>query len=208
MASKKNFSNLLSLGVSYLFHPLLMPSIGLLLLFNSGTYLTYIDHEIKMATLRLVFIGTFIFPISFLPLLFYRRMVNSIHLGERKERIIPMTATAAFCILVYALLWYFRAPLVIQFFLLGSALVVVAATLISVWWKISAHMSGLGGICGLLLGLLLRYNAPIIYFFLISVLVAGIVGTARLKLNAHTPAQVYTGFLLGLTFLFALFFFV
>jgi membrane-associated phospholipid phosphatase len=35
-------------------------------------------------------------------------------------------------------------------------------------------------------------------FILITVLIfSGLVAYARLKLNAHTPSQVYTGFLLG-----------
>jgi membrane-associated phospholipid phosphatase len=39
--------------------------------------------------------------------------------------------------------------------------------------------------------------------------VSGIVGYARLRLNAHSPAQVYAGFLLGavlVTLLFVLFY--
>jgi membrane-associated phospholipid phosphatase len=32
---------------------------------------------------------------------------------------------------------------------------------------------------------------------IIIIFVSGLVATARLKLNAHTPAQVYTGFLAG-----------
>ena len=35
------------------------------------------------------------------------------------------------------------------------------------------------------------------YILALVMLMAGIVGYARLKLNAHTPAQVYSGFLLG-----------
>jgi membrane-associated phospholipid phosphatase len=35
-----------------------------------------------------------------------------------------------------------------------------------------------------------------------SLLLSGLVGVARLQLNAHTPAQVYSGFLFGFTVVF------
>jgi membrane-associated phospholipid phosphatase len=65
-------------------------------------------------------------------------------------------------------------------------------------WKISIHMVGIGGITGMLLGLsslfLLDLRVPII----ISILIAGILGSARLRMGAHQPSQVYVGYLVGI----------
>jgi len=39
----------------------------------------------------------------------------------------------------------------------------------------------------------------------VTILVSGLIGFARLKLQAHTPAQIYAGFILGFFTIFVLF---
>lgn len=71
------------------------------------------------------------------------------------------------------------------------------AWFINFFWKISVHSIGVGGINGLLIGISRIMEAEITPLLFLSVLIAGLVGFARLKLNAHNYSQVYTGFLLG-----------
>ncbi|MDQ4141322.1 MAG: hypothetical protein M3142_12475, partial [Bacteroidota bacterium] len=70
---------------------------------------------------------------------------------------------------------------------------------ISYFWKISAHSVGMGGALGFII-LLHTWQPEERTLYLVSgtILLSGIVLSARLALNAHTPSQVYTGFLLGL----------
>jgi membrane-associated phospholipid phosphatase len=53
----------------------------------------------------------------------------------------------------------------------------------------------------------LSYFLETYYFGLIalSLVISGLVGFARLKLGAHTPAQVYAGFGLGMFTILSLF---
>lgn len=62
-------------------------------------------------------------------------------------------------------------------------------------------MLGMGGIVGTLIGLILRYQVDALNLVMTLVLVSGLVGYSRLKLNAHTPLQVYIGFVLGMLIL-------
>jgi membrane-associated phospholipid phosphatase len=77
---------------------------------------------------------------------------------------------------------------------------------INIFWKISSHTASVGALAGMMVGL--SYFLGAFYFLSIalSLLMAGLTGFARLKLNAHTPAQVYAGFLLGFITIMALFF--
>lgn len=81
--------------------------------------------------------------------------------------------------------------------------VVYIATIITYFWKISLHMIGLGGLLAYILLLLfvrgLQYGLPSEIDILLSsvILLSGIVGSARLYLCAHTPAQVYVGYIVG-----------
>jgi membrane-associated phospholipid phosphatase len=42
------------------------------------------------------------------------------------------------------------------------------------------------------------YLIPMSLVFLIALLLAGLTGTSRLYLKAHTPAQVYAGYFIGI----------
>ena len=72
-------------------------------------------------------------------------------------------------------------------------------TLISLRWKISAHLTGMGGLCAFIAVLSTTYGASpsVMWVLIASVLISGIVGVARLGLGSHTPAQAGAGFLLG-----------
>jgi membrane-associated phospholipid phosphatase len=61
------------------------------------------------------------------------------------------------------------------------------------------HTTGWGGVIGLLLMLMMGHmhmnvSLPLVVTFF----VAGIVATSRLILSAHTPAEIYAGFMIGI----------
>ena len=100
----------------------------------------------------------------------------------------------------FALFYLFynrQLPSVFKILILGAAISILLTFIINRKWKISAHTIGIGGIAGATLGMMYRLQLDMNIFFMIIILLAGIVSYARLKLNAHTPSQVYTGFLLG-----------
>ena len=192
--------------ISYIFHPLLMPTLGLIIIFNSGSYLSNIPFEYKRMAYITVFIGTFILPLSIIPFFLFGKLVSTIKMGTRGERVLPLTITA----LLYYICFYIIAKSsigpVITVFLLASAIVVTLVLGISFFWKISAHLAGLGGITGLILGLSFRLKADLMAYLLIILAITGLVALARLLLDEHTPSQVYTGFLLGLITMIGMFF--
>jgi membrane-associated phospholipid phosphatase len=49
-----------------------------------------------------------------------------------------------------------------------------------------------------LIALGIIWQTDVKLFVIMAILIAGLTGSARIKLNAHTPAQVYTGFAAGL----------
>jgi membrane-associated phospholipid phosphatase len=66
-------------------------------------------------------------------------------------------------------------------------------------------MVGWGGLVGLILSLSLRFNTDLVLFLILAILFSGIVGFARLKLTAHSPMQVYMGFLIGFLIMITVF---
>ena len=82
--------------------------------------------------------------------------------------------------------------------LAAIAVAILITAIISRYWKISAHAVGIGGLCGCCALLNLHYLQPNLFMVLIvSILLAGIVLSSRVYLQAHTLSQVYAGWVLG-----------
>ena len=85
---------------------------------------------------------------------------------------------------------------------IGATVALLAVTIINRWWKISAHLTALGGLLGGVMSIALYYSVlptPLIIGMLI---VSLLLMYARLYLNAHTPWQVVCGYLLGIVLTF------
>lgn len=190
---EKKFANLLS----YMAHPLLMPVLGLLIISNSGTYAADMDHRFTQFIYLSVFIFTLLLPVAMIPLFLYSGLAKNIHFSERRERLVPFYITLVFYLAAYFLIRKLPVSSVYQNFLFASCLSILFLLAISYFYKISAHMVGWGGIVGLVLTLSLRFDADLMIYLVTVILLAGFTGFARLRLDAHTPWQVYLGFSVG-----------
>ncbi len=70
--------------------------------------------------------------------------------------------------------------------------------IISLFWKISAHMVGISGVLGAIFTFIIKNELSQLFIpFILLLILTGIIAAARLKLNAHNPYQIIGGFLLG-----------
>ncbi|MBI9060225.1 MAG: phosphatase PAP2 family protein [Labilibaculum sp.] len=184
--------------ISGLAHPMLMPLISVFVIFHSGTYLDYTPHVLIRVIYLIVAISTILLPISILPLLKNQNMISDMGLEKRNERLIPLLITTLFYGLGYYMLLKFPITRVVANLQLAAIISILLISLISLKWKISLHMAGIGGFIGMLIGFSFLYSSSLKFVFMIGILVAGLIAYARLKLNLHTPSQVYAGFILGL----------
>ena len=187
----------ISKAISYIYHPLIIPSLGFLVLFNSGTYLSYLPFEMKKWMLVIVFLCTYIVPLAFIPFFLYQRVIMNIQMGSRRDRYVPLAVSFVLYMFCYYLIRRISIPHLYHSFILSSLLSILAVMLITIKYKISIHMVGAGGLVGLI-GFLAFYLKVDLQFYLgVAVVLAGLTGTARLFLKAHTPDEVYTGFITG-----------
>ncbi|MGQ1785823.1 MULTISPECIES: PAP2 family protein [unclassified Saccharicrinis] len=184
--------------LSLLLHPLLMPTIGLLVIFSTQSHVTFIPFEYRRMVSIIVLVSTCILPLSIMPLYLQTGMVKSIQMETAKERIVPLLTTSGFFLLGYFFLKKFQLPAFIPLFFLGTLVAVLLSMSISFFWKISIHMVGIGGLLGALVSMSLKYGVNTHLWMLAVILVAGMLGSSRLILGAHSPSQVYSGFVLGL----------
>jgi hypothetical protein len=194
---------LISNFISVLFHPMLMPTIGIFLIFQAGTHVSYISFEAKRIIYITVFLSTCILPLSILPLLYQFKAIQSFNMENARERILPVFLTGFFYYMGYMLLKKMGVPTILGNFMLASLLAVFSAVAVTMFWKISMHMIGIGGITGAILALALRFNLDLSIIIVLLLIFSGLTGTARLHLGAHSPAQIYIGYLGGLLIVFS-----
>ncbi|MFD2573572.1 hypothetical protein ACFSUS_23235 [Spirosoma soli] len=193
--------------LSIVFHPLLMPTLlfGILLFLTPGLLgMDAFSSTLRLSLLILIFIGTFAVPSLLIYYLFRSGYVRSLHLNDLADRRLPYFLTA----LIYTVLTFlfaFRMQLVstvapeIAVLLGGISTSILLVGLISLYWQISAHSVGMSGVLGSIGGLMLKFSTDDLFIpLLLLVLLTGFVASARLKLNAHTPAQIGAGVALGL----------
>jgi len=192
--------------ISYLFHPLLMPMYGILVITFSGTYAGIADlRELRFINM-VVFGLTFAMPAAFIPLYLYIRLVRHVEMEERRERLVPYGITLVFYLTAYLLIREVPVSRVYQEFMLSACLTLFGVFIVSFFWKISAHMAGLGGVAALVISLSIILEAELMLYLMIAVISAGLAAYARLRMNAHTPLQVYSGFMLGFVTVVLVFF--
>jgi membrane-associated phospholipid phosphatase len=183
---------------SWIFQPLLMPLYGAVLFLNLPFYaFSLLPEAVKWYVISCNLLFTFFMPVFIIMLMKRFNMISSVTLENREDRKYPILFTAVFYISNYYFLKKVNLPAPYLFFLLAGMFSLISTLFITNYWKISMHMTGIGGLCGSFM--LLSFIWPIDLRLIIAALflVAGIVGSSRLILNVHTPAQVAAGFAAG-----------
>lgn len=192
--------------ISVILHPLFVPFYMLLLLFNPA-FNTYhvIPDKGKIILAAIVFFTTVLIPFL-LNLIYIRlKLVSSLKMENREERIFPLLTEAVFLYLTYYILKNYQIPFIFSFYILGATFLVLFVFIITLFYKISLHMTAMGGVFGFLVSLGTLFHYPVIFPLLITILISGIVGTARLNISSHKTSEIYSGFLVGTTGMLLLF---
>jgi membrane-associated phospholipid phosphatase len=185
--------------ISYVFHPLLMPTYGLLLYFmvdNTAAY--FMKPGLKWVLIGMTFAFTFLLPFLNALFLLRSRYIKSLHMETKEERKMPLVMTAFFFAAEYWMLHDRAVPETLKMLLLSGTISITLTVIINLFWKISAHMVGIGGVTGAMfvLAYLVKYPGAA-WLMIILLFLAGLIGMARLQLKAHTPMEVLGGFVLG-----------
>jgi len=191
---------------SYIFHPVLIPTYLMFILFYLNFYsLSLIPLWGKLLMVGIVFLFTALFPALSVYIFFKKGWIKSLEMETREERIYPLLFTAFFYYLTFYLLRQVHWPPIIPVFMFGALCINVAALIINFFWKISIHCMAVGGLLGAFVSISFHYHLDLVYLISAIVLLCGLVGYARLKLNSHKPAQIYTGLLTGAVLMFGIF---
>lgn len=186
-------------AISIIFQPLLMPVLCVFLLFGHHDYfVTIYRTDFVQKVYIIAGILTVALPvISFLILLKWG-IISDINLSKRKERILPTyIALIYYCSFYYLMRSIEGIDVVILSAIFSCIVAITMTNIITNYWKISIHTAGISLITGIFVAATQVKHVNHIPTIIILFLLIGLVGSSRIYLKRHTPAQVYAGGLLG-----------
>lgn len=183
--------------ISTLLHPIVVPTIGVILYFILIPH--GLDRRQQMTMLGLVFGFTYILPVIILLILKGLQLIDNFQLHSIRERKIPLFLMIVVFFFLGKLLFQISAVRDLAILFYGTSFsLIVLYFLFSVKLKTSIHLLSMGSALGFFLILTSLYGFSLAPIIMIIILLSGLLGSSRLHLNAHTPKEVYTGFFLGL----------
>lgn len=191
--------NKLSRLISWLLHPIFLPTIFTILILNSDFYM---NSLLKPEAMRIIMLVVLIFTLAIPSLIFvasrYLGVISSLEMENRQERIFLITVIGISTWFCWRLLANYELPAYYTNYLLiifaGSAF----GLIISFFKKFSLHVFGWSIILSVCVWYIFSWQSVGTPIFALAVALTGVVAWSRLKMNAHTPGEVYLGFGLGL----------
>jgi hypothetical protein len=185
--------------ISILFHPVFVPTMVFAFLIYLSPDIFYgVSEKTRQWWLIMVAYITITFPLLVVFLLWRLKFIESMEMHGLKERYGPMMASMLFYFWTF---WMFHKqfdpPLLVQSFLLGVFLASALLFIFGIFVKISLHAGAWGGVVAFSIIAASHQIAHGMIMVIASLLIAGLVGSSRLALNAHSTKQVYVAYLLG-----------
>jgi hypothetical protein len=192
--------NVVAQFISYIFHPIFIPIYAIAFLtFVHPSYFTGFADRFKWQTVFIATLNLVFFPLTTVLLLKAVGFIDSIFLKTRKDRIIPYMACGIFFFWTYTVFSkQTHYPPIMSIFVLGIFLASSAALLCNIYFKISMHAIGVGGLLGLAWLIMQDGTMLMTWPMALVLLIAGLVCTARLIISDHSQKEIYMGLLVGI----------
>jgi len=191
----------LAQGISIIFHPLFIPIYLVILLFSLPVMpILRLNPIFEYILIGLITINNIILPLASFYMLKKQGKIASFQMKTANERQTPYIFLFFFYAVTAVMLG--RTNYIDPIILLIP--IAAAATVLSIiplnrHFKISAHLASAGSAIAFLLLMHFYLSINLLFPIIIAILLAGIIGSSRLYLRAHTNEEVYYGFFVGLS---------
>ena len=183
--------------ISAIFTPFSIPFLAFLILFLFS-YLRIMPIQYKLIVLGVVYSFTILMPTL---TIFLFRKINGFSpedLGERKRRFMPFLLTITSYVFCLVMMHRLNIPWYMTGIILAALIMMVICIVVNLKWKLSEHMAGVGAIVGGLVSFSALFGYNPVWWLCLFILIAGVLGTARIILQHHTLGEVLVGFAVGL----------
>jgi len=183
-------------SVSLVFHPLIMPFLGVLFYFSkSPRFIPDITIKAKLFSIGIL---TIILPILLFYLLKTINKINSFYLETTKERIWPLILNCAIVILILNRVLTQNEIPELYFFFVGILCSTLSSLILAILkFKASIHMIASAGLFMFVMAVGIHFKININGSIAIMCIILGAIATSRLHLKAHNGVELIIGFFIG-----------
>jgi hypothetical protein len=190
---------LLAQIAAYLLHPIFIPVYLIIFLMEAEPVMSlYFNGDMKWRFSVALLVNVVAGPIISMWLLKRAGKISSLMMPELKGRSLAFLVTMAWYLLTYTLVQRIGLPIVTKALFIGLIITLGVMALVSMKHKTSAHLAALGGVLGVILWMFMFYGIWQLNWFMILVMITALQASFRLYLDAHRPAEVLSGWLIGL----------
>ena len=201
-------------AISVIFHPLLILTYMLVLLLLVNPYLFGVPSiGAHKQLILMMFISTFAIPMLAVVMMKTLGLIDTLEMRDKMERVGPYIAVGIFY--MWMAFYCYKSPIIPTAYavpVVGTTIALFTAFIINIFQKISIHAVGMGGLVGMVLITMWLFSYDSFAFeafnlgtfqismslvLMVAIVLAGLVGTARMVLGAHTPPELYGGYMVG-----------
>lgn len=183
-------------SVSFIFHPLIIPLLGVIFYFSKSP--KYVSIQIIQAKLISLSILTIVLPILLYFLLKTLGKAKSIYLETTKERIFPLIVHCIVILLVLNRILTANQIIELYYFFVGILISTLACLFLAIMKiKASIHMTSIAGLFMFFIALSIHFSININGTLAIMFVITGAIATSRLHLKAHSGIELVIGFFIG-----------
>jgi len=141
------------------------------------------------------------FPLFSIGLMKPLGFITSYQMPTAKERTIPLMSSMIFYFWishVFNSMPGTPVPLIFKVLFLGNLWGIVVLFMINIFTKISMHTAAAGGMIGIIIVLMNISPVNMTVPLMVSIVIAGIIGTARMVLGVHQKGDIWLGYIVGI----------
>ena len=198
-------------AISIVFHPVFFPILMAYVLYrlSPADFVGVQPKQLGLWFVNITFTAVF-FPLFSILLMKALGFIESFHMRTAKERTIPLMAIMIFYFWVSHVFNSMGIPTVLnphpgpvpplmyKILLLGNFWGIILLFIINIFTKISMHTAAAGGMIGILIVMMIISLANMLVPLLVAIILAGIIGTARMILGAHQRGDIWLGYIIGI----------
>ena len=198
--SKSKGLRMLANIISVICHPVFFPIVMAYVIYRlqPAAYAAIAPKQVGLWFISIT-VTAVLFPLFSIFLMKALGFISSFKMPTTKDRIIPLMATMIFYFWVTHVFNTIPGPpLALKVLLLGNFWGIIVIFMLNIFTKISMHTTVAGAMIGIMLVLMWNGHVNISIPLLISIIIAGVVGTARLILGAHQRGDIWLGYVIGI----------
>ncbi len=186
--------------VSFICHPVFMPVAMSLVIFKlvPAGFIGMTPKQVMLLMVSIA-VSTAFFPLFSILLMKPLGFISSYKMPTARERTIPLMATMIFYFWISHVLNNMTGsvPQILKVLMLGNFWGIILVFIANIFTRVSMHTAAAGGMIGIIVVLMISQSVNMIVPLFVSIIIAGIVGSARLLLGAHQKGDVWLGYIIG-----------